>query len=158
MNLFLVQHGEAVDKEVDPERPLTGKGEREVGAVGAFLAQGGLRVPSIWHSGKLRALQTAEILATHIGLDAEVEEQGGLAPTDPPLTMVERLRKIHEDVLLVGHLPHLAKLASLLLVGKEEAPLIAFKNGGVVCLTREDNSPWLVRWVVVPNLVRRTGM
>ena len=66
MEVYLVQHGEAKRAEEDPERPLTDQGKEEVSNVAAFLAQGGVNVNQIRHSGKRRAEETARIMTEHL--------------------------------------------------------------------------------------------
>ena len=61
--LYLVQHGEATKETEDPARPLTEHGRQEVVKVARALARVRLGVSVIAHSGKLRARQTAELLA-----------------------------------------------------------------------------------------------
>lgn len=58
MRLYLVQHGDAAPERLDPERPLSAAGRREVEAVARLLACAGARVAQVVHSGKLRAQQT----------------------------------------------------------------------------------------------------
>ena len=60
MNLYLVHHGEAVGPEVDPRRPLSAAGREAVVKLAAAAAARGARPEIVWHSGKLRARQTAE--------------------------------------------------------------------------------------------------
>ena len=56
MKLYLVQHGEACAKDVDPERPLTDQGNADTDRLAAFLKQAGIQVERVIHSGKLRAV------------------------------------------------------------------------------------------------------
>src|SRR5688500_9788627 len=63
MRLYLVQHGEAVPEQVDPQRPLSEAGRRDVQAMARLLAGAGIRPTRIVHSGKRRAQETAELLA-----------------------------------------------------------------------------------------------
>ena len=76
MNIYLVQHGEAVAKEVDPERPLTESGRSDVRRMASFLGAAGVRVSRIMHSGKVRAKETAELLAAAVA--------PGMAPQQAP--------------------------------------------------------------------------
>jgi len=57
------------------------------------------------------------------------------------------------DVMIVGHLPFVSKLASLLLTGDESADTIAFQKGGIVCLERSAEDKWHVNWMVTPELL-----
>lgn len=152
MRVYLVQHGEAKSKEEDPQRPLTDGGRADVMKVADLLKPLGLTVRGIWHSGKARAAQTAHLLAAAVAATEGVTQRDDLSPNDP----VEPLRKAVEssegDRMLVGHLPFMSKLASRLLSGDEKAPLVAFRQGGVVCLAREEKI-WQVAWMVTPDLL-----
>jgi phosphohistidine phosphatase len=119
MLLYLVRHGEAVAEEIDPARPLTEKGRAEVEATAKELKAEGARIDEIWHSTKLRAKQTAEIIARVLGV-SKVIEKDGLKPSDPVAPIAEPLRQSGKTILIAGHLPFLPKLASLLKTGAEE--------------------------------------
>jgi phosphohistidine phosphatase len=54
-------------------------------------------------------------------------------------------------VMLVGHLPFLARLAGLLLTGDPERMVIQFRNSAIVCLAREEDG-WLVAWILTPEM------
>ncbi len=54
--------------------------------------------------------------------------------------------------MLVGHLPHLSRLAALLLAESPEPEIVAFRNAGVVCLERQEGR-FAVRWILTPELV-----
>lgn len=152
MLLYLVQHGKAKSKEENSDRPLTDEGRREIDAVMLLMMRyGAITATRVVHSGKLRAGETAQQIAAK--LDVPVEESDGLAPNDDPALWRERLESGGQDTMLVGHLPHLSRLASLLLCGEPEAGLVEFVNGGIVCLSGEDGH-WSVRWSVPPALIR----
>jgi phosphohistidine phosphatase len=55
--------------------------------------------------------------------------------------------------MLVGHLPFLEKLTSLLLCGDENARLVLFRYGGIVCLEQKGDKGWGVKWVFTPEMV-----
>ncbi|MCD6409121.1 MAG: phosphohistidine phosphatase SixA [Candidatus Verstraetearchaeota archaeon] len=150
MKLYLVQHGEAKREEEDPARPLTDRGREEAEKMAAYAARIGVRVERIVHSGKLRALQTAEIMARHLKPVKGVEKADTLEPLADPKVWAERLKEVSEDLMLVGHLPHLSKLASLLLTGREDVEPVKFRMAGIVCLER-DEGKWRVQWVVKPE-------
>jgi phosphohistidine phosphatase len=154
MKVYLVQHAEAKREDEDPARPLSDRGREDVKRVAEFLKPLGLKVSRILHSGKLRAKQTAEIISGGISSEKGIQEASGLAPLDDPSEWVQRLSSETEDVMLVGHLPHLARLAGILLTGNPEHAPIKFRQGGVVCLERSEEGKWLVAWAVTPELVR----
>ena len=72
MKLYLVQHAKAASKETDPERSLTEEGLRDIRKVAEFIKPLDLSVDYLWHSGKNRAQQTAEILADVVKVSTNV--------------------------------------------------------------------------------------
>lgn len=150
MQVYLVQHGEATPEAEDPARPLTERGREEVRRVAERAAALGIRVAEIRHSGKLRARQTAEILAAPLAPPRGVREVDGLAPEDDPERAKAEIGPAGEPLMLVGHLPHLSRLASLLLLGDPGREIIRFRNGAVVCLITVEGR-WLVQWVLTPE-------
>ena len=154
MYLYLIQHGEAKSEAEDPARPLSEKGIRDVRKVASFISSNTrIDVEYINYSGKVRAAQTAEIFSEYIRMSKGAYEAEGLAPMDDPAEWAERLRATSLDVMLIGHLPHLSKLASLLLCGNPEAGIVNVKMGGVVCLKRNEGR-WSVEWMVVPEILK----
>ncbi len=153
MFVYLVRHGEAKSVEDDPERGLTERGFLDVGAVAGYMARLGTGPVRIYHSGKTRARQTASILSDALKAPGGIAEADALLPHDDPAIWRERLLIAGEDVMLVGHLPHLTGLAGLLLAGEREKSVIDFKAGGVVCLRKDDFGRWLVEWMVAPDTV-----
>ena len=73
MNLFLVHHGDAVGPEIDPQRPLSAVGRANVDRLATLAAARGARPSVVWHSGKLRARQTAEAAHMHFFLNVRTD-------------------------------------------------------------------------------------
>ena len=152
MNLYLVQHAEAVSKEEDPQRPLSATGTADIKKIAEFAAEHcHIAADSVFHSGKLRARQTADLLATALGLKA-ASRADGLEPLADPLIWAARLQESTEDMMLVGHLPHMGRLAAALLCGDPEAGTAHFQMGGIVALKRQDNK-WSLQWMIVPAIM-----
>lgn len=152
MIVYLVQHGTAASKEEDPNRLLTEAGRREVESVMLLMLRfGAITASRVVHSGRRRAAETAELISGKV--EAEVAEEDGLGPDDDPGVWAERLRSSDRDLVLVGHLPHLERLASLLLCGDADRRVVRFANGGVVCLSGEADR-WSLLWAVTPSLVQ----
>lgn len=149
MRLYLVQHGRAVDGAEDPARPLSADGRREVESVASIARHFALPVARIVHSGKLRASQTAEILAGALSPAGGVAERRGLAPRDDVRTFARD--GLEDGLMVVGHLPFLERLVGLLLVDDVERRLFRMQNGGILALER-DGDAWLIRWAVMPRL------
>jgi phosphohistidine phosphatase len=150
MDLYLMQHGEARPEQEDPSRPLTERGRREVERVARAAARLGLRIPAIRHSGKLRAEQTAEILAESLDPRPDLAPLAGLAPQDDPAPSARVVAEAKTPLLLIGHLPHLSRLVSLLVVGDPTRGLVSFRMGGLVCLAKESEG-WRVRFILTPE-------
>jgi phosphohistidine phosphatase len=110
-------------------------------------------VQQIRHSGKTRAEQTAALFAYALSPPDGVLAVPGLAPKDDVAPIAEALERESRPVMLVGHLPFMARLAARLVAGDTERPAVEFRNGGVVCLARQDER-WLVSWVLTPEIAR----
>lgn len=154
MLLYLVQHAEALSREEDPERALSEEGQKSVKRIAAFVAGlSTVRPTTIFHSGKTRARQTAETLGRSIDSCTSVQPTDGLEPMADPVDWTERLAPKYEDTMLVGHLPHLSRLAGLLLCGEQDKQMVDFQNAGIVCLQRDPSGIWSLRWIVTPELL-----
>ncbi|MGD8228961.1 MAG: phosphohistidine phosphatase SixA [Desulfobacteraceae bacterium] len=154
MRIYLMQHGEPVPKEEDPDRPLSEQGKRDVGRMSGFLGKSGLKVQEALHSGKTRSRQTAEIMVSQLNPEIKAQERAGLSPLDDVKEIAGQIKDVDKDLLIAGHLPHLGKLASLLITGDEEVPVVSFQQGGVVCLERDEKGHWSVAWMVVPEIIK----
>ena len=119
MRLYLVQHGDAISKEMDRERPLSDQGRADLQRIAAFLAKAGIRVSVILHSGKKRAEQTAELLAASVGVGEHLEKVSGIDPLDPTSEFAGIVNEWTADTMVVGHLPFMAGLVSGLIVQDE---------------------------------------
>ena len=155
MRVYLVQHGEAHPEEVSPERDLTPRGRSDVERIATLLANGGVRVAKVYHSGKTRARQTVELFAGRLAPGITSEALAGINPNDPVESLVDRLRGWTEDVLVVGHQPFMGKLVALLVAGRSEPPVVAYQQGSVACLERDAEGRWVLAWMVRPELVAR---
>jgi phosphohistidine phosphatase len=149
--VFLVQHGQAKSKSEDPDRPLTEEGVRTVEQVAQWAAERLLQVNEIRHSGKLRAEQTAALLARKLEPRDGIAAYPGLGPNDDVEPVAEALSDCPGSVMIVGHLPLLSRLASLLLVDDPKREVVRFRNGGLVGLVHE-NQGWKVACAIPPEL------
>ena len=154
MQLYLVQHGESKSKVEDPERPLTDKGRKDAELVARYISERGIKVAQILHSGRPRAKQTAEIFARYLLPPKGFSEGSGLAPLDEPQMAKQLVEQAEKSLMIVGRLPHLSRLTSLLILGFPDEEIIKFRMGGVICLSREGER-WSIKWTLVPELVQR---
>ena len=141
MKLYLMRHGEAEDGNLDPKRPLTDRGRVEVERVAEYLKSEGVRPGSIFYSQKLRARETADLVGGV--LSVEIEETESLMPLDSPETWYDRISDKGEaagDLMLVGHMPFMGMMASLLMTGSVNKAPVIFSEATVICLERRDDN------------------
>jgi phosphohistidine phosphatase len=143
--IYLVHHAEAVDSDVDAQRPVSSSGATHASALARASAARGVRPAAIWHSGKLRARQTAEAFRLACNPAAEFTAIRGLQPTDPPEWIRDRLIGESREVLLAGHYPSLPRILHLLVTGRTDGDARAFPLHGLVALEAEEER-WVVRW------------
>lgn len=155
MKLYLVQHGEACAKEVDPDRPLTDRGREDIERLTGFLGRAGIQVGQVIDSGKLRAAQTADLLAQTMAPLVELETHDQLQPNDDPAAIDWAQAIGGRDALVVGHLPFMARLVSLLVAGDPDRPVVAYQPGSIVCLERDADGRWQIDWMIRPELLRQ---
>jgi phosphohistidine phosphatase len=143
--LLLVHHGDAVGPDVDPMRPLSSAGLSASTALAEAAAARGVRPDVIWHSGKVRAKQTAQLFWRACNPLAAFEAVHGLQPGDPPRWMRDRLLAETRSILVVGHMPHLPGLLSLLRGERGDSAALDFPAHGCVALEAE-GEVWREIW------------
>jgi phosphohistidine phosphatase len=144
MRLVLVHHADALGPEIDPQRPLSSRGLAEAAALAARASADGLAPAAIWHSGKLRARQTAEAFLRVCSPFAEFRMVHGLRPEDPPQFLRRELALEERDVMAVGHMPNLSSVLWDLVPESEGFPL-----HGLVVLDRTADG-YVERWRATP--------
>jgi phosphohistidine phosphatase len=135
--LVLVHHAEAVGPDVDPQRPLSTAGQAQARRLAEQLAAAstpgsplaGWRPSAIWHSGKLRARQTAEPFLA-LNPFAPFKMVAGLRPDDPPQIILAALETAPPELVLVSHMPVLPAIRSQL------TGVFGFPLHGLVVLDR----------------------
>ena len=151
MELYLVQHGAAATKEEDPQRPLNETGRAFSKRSAAHAVRLGVRVAEVRHSTHLRAIQTAEEFESALG--APRARWRGLDPDDDVSPLRREVQSRSEGLLVVGHLPFLARLAAALLCQNESMPVVGFRQAGLVKLERAEGGTWSVTWALPPEIV-----
>jgi phosphohistidine phosphatase len=146
MKLYLVRHGEAKSETEDSKRPLSDIGVMEINKIANFLSvQKNINLKNIFHSGKERARETAEIISEKLGLEDIVQEAKNLKPMDDPAIWAKDIESFDGDIMLVGHLPYMSCLLSRLIVQNEDAEIFDFDTGGIACLEKDDRG-WILVW------------
>ncbi|WP_136797402.1 MULTISPECIES: phosphohistidine phosphatase SixA [Desulfosediminicola] len=152
MAIYLVQHGLALSQEEDPQRGLAQEGIEKVRLIADVAANYSVKVDTIFHSGKARAEQTARLMAAALEPSGGIVARAGLAPMDDVATLAMELDPA-SNIMLVGHLPFMERLTSLLTTGSAAFRVFKFQNGGIVCLDRDaENEKWYVKWALMPNV------
>ncbi|MDX1583963.1 MAG: phosphohistidine phosphatase SixA [Thermoanaerobaculia bacterium] len=146
--LYLVRHGSAGEPNGEGKRELTEEGRAEVTALREALEQKGVRIDRIFHSEKLRAEQTAEVLASLC--ETAPTSRSGLAPEDDPDVFVAEIGELGGSTMIVSHLPFLPNLCDELL--EDMTPLTQFRTATAVCLRpvgeNRGRGDWRLAWQV----------
>lgn len=150
--LYIIQHGLAMTSEEDLDRPLTKKGVLQTEQIGNFLSENHIKVDMLCHSPKLRSKQTAQILKGIINPEADLVENEDVNPNSDPAQFVQFVKAQDEDILIAGHMPHLARLVGILLTQNIKADIIRVSNSSVICL-QQTGEGWILLFSVPNHLV-----
>ncbi|TDJ16134.1 MAG: phosphohistidine phosphatase SixA [Gammaproteobacteria bacterium] len=142
LRLYLVQHGDALTEDVDPERRLSDQGRADITRLVAWLVTNDVAVSRICHSGKTRARQTAELLGPVLEAGGEILPAEGLGPNDPPEVFLQQLQNVDEDTLIASHLPFVARVLSQAITGSPDQQLVQFRPGSIAVVERDKSGPW----------------
>jgi phosphohistidine phosphatase len=156
VQLHLLRHAHAGDptkwRGPDAARPLSERGCRQAERMGALLAGAGFHPDAILASPRLRAVETARLVAE--ALQVEVTLCDALAGSLIVATLDELLTEAGNPrrPLLVGHDPDFSELAADL----AGAPNLALRKGALVRIDaarplREGGG--VLRWLVPPDLL-----
>ncbi len=155
MHLYIIRHGEAKSAGEDPEKSLSEKGIKDVEKIGSFIEEHiFINVKRIYHSSKKRSFQTAEILETYIDPPDGLRISEQLDPMADPGFWEDEIKNHTDDLMIVGHLPHVERIASLLLFDTPEKDIINFQTAGLACLNRDDEGIWTLRWMITPEVLK----
>lgn len=154
MAIYIVRHAKAAQGHPDELRELLPEGTNQAERIGRALADAGVTVPRIHHSGLVRARQTAEILASALGSGVELVERPGMSPeSDPRATAawIEAEEEAAGNVMVVSHMPFVDRLVSLLVTGDDAANLVDYKLCAAAKLTPRENHGYRISWLVTPR-------
>ena len=152
MAIYLVQHGKSLSKAQDPQKGLSAQGIEDVRRIAQVAAGYGIGVSEIRHSGKQRALQTAQIMGDILAPKKGVRSDQGLNPMDD-VKIYSQTLDISSNCMIVGHLPFLEKLAAYLVTDQQERPIFQLQNGGILCLGHhQDSVQAVILWAIMPNI------
>lgn len=163
MKLVMIRHGPAGDRAEweaegrdDRLRPLTSDGKKEVRQVAKGLTTLLSRIDLLASSPLVRAVQTAEIVASRYECDTVTVE--ALAPGHDPDQVVKWLRSQRGDIVaIVGHEPDLSTLGSYLLAGERSSFLTLKKSGACLLELNEPTGPGnaTLEWLLIPRVLKQ---
>ena len=158
MEIYLMQHGPALPKEQDPDEGLSPAGEARIHASGKALKKMGVTFDVILSSPKKRSRQTAAIVAEEVGFPPEkIMDTEKVKAMTPPEETVKALAEHagKERILIAGHLPSVAEVASFLLTEGSKA-LVEFEMGGCCRIDVEDlpTHSGHLRWYITPEQLK----
>ena len=152
MALYLAQHGKSLPKDADPNQGLSEEGIAETRIIADVAAGYRVAVKGIHHSPKDRARQTAEIFAGALSPSDGLKQIDGIKPMDDVTAVAQGLTST-SNLMLVGHLPFMARLTAYLVAGRIEPSIFRFQNSGIVCLDKEpEEDSWQIKWTLMPNI------
>jgi phosphohistidine phosphatase len=149
VELYILQHGHAVSREENSERPLSDSGRRDIDRLAKCLANKDVHIQHIFHSNKLRAEQSALIVSEGPGGNVSPEYLSGISPKDSPEAFIDTLDMSTGNILLVSHMPFVSRLCSVLLTGSSSTGF-NFTPGTLVCLNFE-NDEWSMTSMMRPE-------
>jgi phosphohistidine phosphatase len=163
MDLYIVRHGIAIDREdpkcpPDPERYLTEEGMDKTRQVAKGIAALGITADLMISSPYTRALQTAEIFANALKYSKQkIRRTDLLLPGAECSALFRELAKDKQSasIFVFGHAPHLDELIAAAFAGKRH--ITALKKAGVAALQLKRISPPSAKflWLTTPRLLRR---
>jgi phosphohistidine phosphatase len=143
VDLILVRHGEAESAgpmQTDADRRLTAVGERAAARTGRKLAELGLPRPRIVASPKVRAFETARILARELSVDPPSAIPALRGDDDPDQILAALAKQKSTCLIAVGHMPDLGKLA-VRLMDPSVSGAVAIPTAGYVWLELDGLPP-----------------
>jgi phosphohistidine phosphatase len=154
MEIYLMQHGPNLSKDEDPEEPLSPDGKKQVSKAAKAIKRMGLQFDLIIASPKTRSLQTAALVAKAVGFPVEgiveTEKVKAMTPAEEAIAYLAQFGD-KDSILIAGHLPSLAEVASALLTSGSKAT-IQFERGGIgrIDVDKLPTNEGKLRWYLTP--------
>lgn len=157
VQLHLLRHAHAGDPLAwdgpDEARPLSSRGERQADRLGRFLAGVGFRTDAIVTSPKVRAAQTAEIVAACLGVPVRVDDRLAGELSLSALDAILRDAGQPASPILVGHDPDFSDLVATLCDGMG----VPMRKGAFARIDADrpfDPGRATLRWLIPPDLLK----
>jgi phosphohistidine phosphatase len=154
MKLYCVRHCEALAPDVDPERGLSEQGRSDAQKLAEHIKQQKIIIPCVMHSGIKRAHETADYIAEACMSEEIVADPQLLDDQADVLVVAEKVKYWTRDTVLVGHMPYMSNLVSVLLMDSESGVnphLLTYAPGTMVCLAQVADGRWVIDWIIKPE-------
>src|SRR5580692_10757541 len=170
MNIYILRHASAGVRRANPtldrKRPLDKEGKRHCLQLAHVLNAMKLQFDVIVSSPLKRSMQTASMVGTEMGYEAQIVPSAALAPDATFAQFQKLLRDFaeYENVLLVGHNPNLTGFLSSLLIpaspgagmssdGRSALMPVRLRKGSLARLNLT-RGPGTLQWLLDPRTVR----
>jgi phosphohistidine phosphatase len=115
MRLYLVRHGKAEGHTGnDHDRQLTSDGAKRLETEAQVIARLGINPDRIYSSPRVRARQTADIIARVLDKQVEISEEVNFGFTTESVTKLVNGLPLDAEVMFVGHNPSMAQVVHTL--------------------------------------------
>ena len=138
-------------KEIQSERPISEQGMRDIRILATHMQNMGVQLGNVFHSGKLRAQQSARLIAETVSPGIKPVQTEGLNPNDDPKVIVEDIEQMDTNILIVSHMPFVSRLCSTLLTGTTGAQFESIP-GTLFCLEKAENR-WRLVYMLRPDFL-----
>jgi phosphohistidine phosphatase len=142
MQIFVVRHGEAVAETENRERPLSADGVLQVQRIAELLKKQNARIECVYHSGKTRAAQTAQIIHDVVCPAAGITTRQDMSPNASTNTLFSDIAMWNTNALVVGHIPFLERLVSRLLTDDETKEIHGMPTASAAFLEKDKEGHW----------------
>lgn len=164
MTLYLMRHAEAEPISTgvaarDAARPLTEKGCRQAERMGLLLKKLDVKIDRTLSSPFVRARKTAELVLAAVHSQARIQLLDVLQPDAQADAMWKEISRVEGDtILVVGHLPSIARLACSLLGNLADESLWFHKSSlaALHCASHEGRKQcFRMEWMISPAMTKR---
>ena len=164
LNLFFLRHAIAVERGTkeftEAERPLTASGREKMTLAVRGMRRLGIRFEALLSSPLVRAVQTAELVKSHLPFKGSVEIEKDLEPGASLKSLLKKLGDRRENgIMVVGHEPTLSWWIQSLL-GFGSSATLSLKKGALCQLILESpalGAPAQLVALLQPRVLRRLG-
>lgn len=124
---------------------------REIRILALHMQNMGVQLGNVFHSGKLRAEQSARLIAEALSPEIQPLKTEGLNPNDDPAVIIDDIEQMDENILIASHMPFVSRLCSTLLTGTIDAEFASIP-GTLFCLEKAGDK-WRLAYMLRPDFL-----